>query len=534
MNCKKILSLIFCVLIIASSIVFTQSFAADVTADGFSYQQMSDGLYLIDTDTSVSGNIVIPSTVNGKKVTGIEKNAFAGNSLVYSVAIPSSVKFIGEKAFYSCVALSQVSFFGEFSSLTLSKGVFSDCHNLTNISLPDCVSVIPDTCFKNCTSLKTFNIKNTVKAIGSEAFLNCKSYEYIQIPASVASIGNRAFVSCDGCRSFNVDAANEKYKSVNACLYSKDGKILIQYPIGKNAESFTVLSTVQTIYPYAFKNAKITGVVLPEGLIEIGEYCFDSCKSLNSVTVPSTVQDYSYAFISSGITSATVKSTADVSEYSFSDCRSLRSVQLAEGIKTLGLCAFYNCSSLETVIIPSTVTEIESAVFESCTSLSIVHLPSSVSSIYQNAFNGCGNINVCCPKQDTFGWNYAVNHGFGVSVCYDHEMIKGNVVIVNNPGTRDIKYGETLVIRADPSSIPDGAHVEWSVSGSGYEYNASGNELKIKCSGKGTASVAAVLKDNLGREISRANETVNLKSNIFLIIIAFFKNLFGSNMTVNQ
>lgn len=533
MKCKKILSLVFSFLIVASSFAFSDALAADVKYDGYFFAEKSDGLYVIDTDNTVSGSIAIPSSVNGKKVVGIEKNAFSNNNLIHNVDIPDSVKSIGEKAFNNCLALSKVTFSGSFSSLVLSKGVFSDCQSLSNIVFPDCVSIIPDECFKNCISLVTFSIKDSVMAIGMQAFLNCKSFENIYIPASVTSIGSNAFVSCDGCKYFGVSTSNNCYKAVEGCLYTKDGTVLVQYPIGKNAESYSVASTTKRILPYAFKNSKITGISLPEGLNEIGEYCFDSCKSLSSVTVPSTVTSYCYAFISSGLVNAVINSASDVSEYAFSDCRSLKSVKLANGIKFIGLCAFYNCKALESVIIPSSVTEIDSAAFENCTSLGTVHIPSSVSSIYQNAFSGCDSIKVCCSKENSYGWNYAVNHGYSVSVCYDHELVTGNVKIVNNPGTRDLKYGETLIIKADPDSIPVGGHVEWSVSGSGFEKNTSANECRIKATGKGTASVSAVLKDSLGREVSSATETLNLKSNIFLIIIAFFRNIF-SDMTIVQ
>lgn len=533
MKCKKILSLILFVLIVASSFAFAEVFAADVVSDGYSFIEKTDGLYVIGSDNSVKGSISIPSSVNGKNVIGIEKNAFSGNGLINRVNIPDTIKYIGEKAFCNCVALSKVSFSGSFSTLSLSKGAFSDCQILSDIVLPDCVTVIPDDCFKNCITLAEFSINDNIIAVGTQAFLNCSSYKEIYIPASVSSIGSKAFVSCDSCNYFGVATSNTNYKSVNGCLYSKDGTVLIQYPIGKNAEVCSVESTVKQILPYAFKNSKITGINLPEGLNTIGEYCFDSCKSLSSITVPSTVTKYSYAFVSSGIINADIKSVSDIPEYAFSDCRSLKSVKLANGISIIGLCGFYNCKSLESVIIPDTVTEIESAAFENCTSLGTVHLPASVTSINQNSFSGCADINICCPKQNTYGWNYAVDNGFNVSVCYNHELITGNIRIINNPGLRDLKYGETLVIKADPASIPDGAHVEWSVNGSGYESKTSGSELRLKATGKGTASVSAILKDSSGREISKANETVNLKSNIFLIIIAFFRNIF-SDMTIVQ
>ena len=51
----------------------------------------------------VEGVIVIPSSVNGYKVTSIGHKAFYGCNGLTSIILPNSVTFIGRYAFYECI-----------------------------------------------------------------------------------------------------------------------------------------------------------------------------------------------------------------------------------------------------------------------------------------------------------------------------------------------------------------------------------------------------------------------------------------------
>ena len=64
-------------------------------------------------DEIVSGNVTIPSEIDGMKVVEISDNAFAGLDKITSVTIPASVRTIGSKAFYGCDGLESVTFLGD-------------------------------------------------------------------------------------------------------------------------------------------------------------------------------------------------------------------------------------------------------------------------------------------------------------------------------------------------------------------------------------------------------------------------------------
>jgi hypothetical protein len=99
--------------------------------------------------------VKLTGTIDGRKITRIEKNAFSkckkleavtlgsdlveignaafANTAIKEISIPQSVKTIGKKAFAKCKKLETVRFYEESdSTLTLDESIFNDCsENLT-------------------------------------------------------------------------------------------------------------------------------------------------------------------------------------------------------------------------------------------------------------------------------------------------------------------------------------------------------------------------------------------------------------------
>ena len=106
------------------------------------------------------------------------------------------------------------------------------------------VTYIGDSAFESCISITSVVIPDSVTIIGDWAFEDCKSLTSVVIGNNVTSIGDLAFSYCTPLTSIEVDADNQYYKSIDGNLYSKDGKTLIQYAIGKTDTSFKVPSDV--------------------------------------------------------------------------------------------------------------------------------------------------------------------------------------------------------------------------------------------------------------------------------------------------
>ena len=104
----------------------------------------------------------------------------------------------------------------------------------------------------------------------------------------------------------------------------------------------------------------------------IGDYAFDGCSGLTSVTIPNSVTSIGKSAFSgcSGLTSVTIpNSVTSIGSCAFSGCSGLTSVTIGNSVTSIGGSAFYNCSGLTSVTIGNSVTSIGYHAFEECTQL---------------------------------------------------------------------------------------------------------------------------------------------------------------------
>ena len=126
-------------------------------------------------------------------------------------------------------------------------------------------------------------------------------------------------------------------------------------------------------------NEAATGeLVIPDTIggnpvTSIGDYAFNGCTSLTSIT------------IGNGVTS--------IGEGAFIDCRSLTSITIPDGVTSIGDDLFTNCSSLTSVTIGNGVTSIRNYAFWACTSLTRITIGNGVTRIGAAAFERCTSLN---------------------------------------------------------------------------------------------------------------------------------------------
>ena len=292
-------------------------------------------------------------TAKGFTVT-LEK--YRGNSA--SVVIPDGIDVIGNNAFYEDPRLASVTIPDGVTGI--SEYAFRNCTALTSIIIPDSVKSIGSYAFSNCSSLTSITIPNSVTSIGYDAFRGCKSLTSITIPDSVTSISNDAFSGCSSLVSITVDPDNTAYTSIDSNLYSKDGKTLIQYAVGKTDTEFTI----------------------PDSVTSIGGYAFYYCSSLASITIPD------------GVTSIGVRA--------FSNCTSLASITIPDSVTSIGNCAFYYCSSLVSITIPDGLTSIGIEAFSGCYSLTDIYYTGT-----EAQWNSIDKFNTNIPSSATVHYNYS-------------------------------------------------------------------------------------------------------------------------------
>ena len=167
--------------------------------------------------------------------------------------------------------------------------------------------------------------------------------------------------------------------------------------------------TVVSIGMNAFENNnKITEVILPNSILEIGSAAFSKCTSLEKVNLGNVQKIGNNAFYGCTVLKnitipKSLKSTYGLYPI-FEGCTNLTTITLEEGL-TIIPSQLLAKTNIKEISIPNSVEKIEDSAFSECTSLEKVNL-GNVQKIGNNAFYGCTVLkNITIPKslKSTYG-----------------------------------------------------------------------------------------------------------------------------------
>ena len=294
----------------------------------------------------------------------ISGNGKMGNYDVYS-SLPPWGKYI------KCVII-------ENNVTSIGERAFYDCDNLTNITIPDSVTSINTLAFLNCTSLASITIPDSVTSIGYAAFEYCTSLASITIPDSVTSIGYHLFEGCASLASITVNPNNKKYDSRNNCnaIIITDTNTLIE-----GCKTTVIPNTVTSIGDWAFEGrTSLASITIPDSVTHLGLGAFAYSGSLTSVTIPDSVTSFSDCVFygCTSLESVIIPDTVTfITDSMFGGCTSLENITIGSSVKLIESFAFVNCTSLASITIPDSVTRIKAYAFYHCQQLSDVYYSGS-------------------------------------------------------------------------------------------------------------------------------------------------------------
>ena len=252
-------------------------------------------------------------------VTSIGNYAFEECSIMQNVSLPNTLTSIGIDAFFRCTKLDSITL--PESLEELKWGALSGCDSITTVTIPSKIEVIEDELFFGCDNLTSVVLPNGLKSIGYYAF-GLSGLTNINIPSSVTYLDGRAFHwtpwedNLDGGYIIVGDHVLIGYYDDNTYL---NGTAIIPEGVKYIAPNAFGYDWMEDVY---FGNVeKITDIVLPDSLLEIGYWAFDNQK-FDTINIPANVR-----YIESG---------------AFSECANLKTVYFEGNAPVLDEEVFYD------------------------------------------------------------------------------------------------------------------------------------------------------------------------------------------------
>ena len=231
-------------------------------------------------------SVSVTPEINNNSYSHIVNKNKCGNDLLYdfdentgiltiSGSGPMYNYYIDASPFGNNATIKEIKFDGEITSV--GDCSFINCTGLQYVELPDSVEYVGDSAFNGCSSLREVNLGNNPDLIiGYNAFDGCNSVEKYIVGAN--------------CSEYATDGAG--------VLYNKEKTGLIKYPGGCTNEKYNIDDSVVYINENAFENSiNLKDITLPATVMNIGDYAFSGCSSLNNVYYSGTEKEWNEIYI---------------------------------------------------------------------------------------------------------------------------------------------------------------------------------------------------------------------------------------------
>lgn len=329
-----------------------------ITSGDFVYT-VEDNVATIVDYTGSANALVIPQTIDGRKIVRIGDYALSKKAKLNSVVVPESVESIGSSAFEDSVDLKKV---------TLPDGVtkigpsaFYGCSKLTTVNIPAKLEEIDDYTFSGCTQLTDIKLSESVTYVGESAFEGCSNLNSVTLSENTETIGDCAFYECDSLYSINLE--NVSQIGAGAFVYCSnldDIDLTNCSLIGENA-FFVCQSLINIKFPDSIYSIPQTAFEYtlweqsaPDGVLYAGDFAYKIIGDFTDSTL--TFKDDTYAINDDFLS---------YNEY-------VKKINLPDSLTSIGVSAFESCSNLKEITIPNRCS-VQAMAFYDCSSLTDIN-----------------------------------------------------------------------------------------------------------------------------------------------------------------
>ena len=328
----------------------------------------------------ISGEWVLGGSVNANNK---DKGIFANNGNIHTLVVKPSLMGIGDYAFYRCSYLDSITLGNGLN--TIGNGAFSDCTNMTAISL---------------------DIGSNLNQIGDHAFYNCQSLGSFTLPIQVSLIGDSAFEGCTSLKSVDLcSAGNFNNLTTLGWDLFKNCEALESVTFPDKCTSPVYISTFEGCRSLKSISTRNNQITFPE---EAGVYTYEQFKAMlegppvggafyfegmeNSALHQMCTDNYfafSYIDYLGGVVTnldryeITVAETGGRATYEVNSSNRLISCRTEPGVKTV---------TIPARIGPHAINYIASNTFQDHCNITKVTIPVNILSIDNEAFRGCHNL----------------------------------------------------------------------------------------------------------------------------------------------
>lgn len=444
-------------------------------------------------------------TIDPELLGEMPASSFEGCTKLSTCALPASVFKIGERAFYGCILLSEVTWDIPGGDATVGASAFEGCSIFASITdiLSANVATIEDRAFYGCTAISTMRLPSKIMSYGEDVFTGCSkissiytadvsAVEYVPtitsttFPEAFRTGGSyeitipelslqyftgttwtTAYKSSAYSGAFDASTTTLRFELDSPVLDSDDDKAFY----ADVPTSWGTLETAIKAYSQdcsdAYDAGTAFGKLIVTGNINVGDFkaMQNRFKSIDmsGATVVGYLQEY---WANSSLTDTSnsmhiynrCTNGNIIPYYGFSADTALEELIIPPTVTRLAAYCFYGCSKLRTTNVPESCTLLSNSCFGNCASLTSVSFDEgcALPSTAYSCFIDCTSLKTFTIPEYLVSIGYYTFKGSGLTAIDIPETV---TTFTNTSGIQQTFYGcdnlDMITVHWAPADVPE-------------------------------------------------------------------------------